>query len=119
MGFFKKYFGKEKAAPLRERIMFADERLGECVLEKEEDLGVWMLVSPKKPLGRHEDVEICLEVPEEARCGALRCLAGVYEKPEAYLEKFYEGIPLFLREFLFNIPETRIKWALLAMYGKI
>ncbi len=91
-GIFQK---KKKAA---ETVEIHHDRFGRCMFEKDE-WGAFMLIRPSLPFGRHEDVEIELDVVGEKIASALWCFAEVYDKQEIYLKKFYEGILSFCEEW--------------------
>ncbi|MCI9067922.1 MAG: hypothetical protein HFI65_04485 [Lachnospiraceae bacterium] len=89
---------KTKEAKEAETVEICHERFGQCVLEKD-DWGAFMLILPSLPFGKHEDVEIELDVTEEKIAAAVRCLAEIYDGQESYLTKFYEGILSFCEEW--------------------
>ncbi|MCI9486280.1 MAG: hypothetical protein HFI64_04735 [Lachnospiraceae bacterium] len=96
MRFLKKHFGKGTPP---ERVEMEEERLGPCVFEREAGEDVLRLISPSLSFGRHEGTEVEIEVPGEQTGEALRCLAGVHDRQETYLRKFYEGILSFCEEW--------------------
>jgi hypothetical protein len=103
MKFRKKNFGKktqvhEKKA---ETVAFEREPFGRCVFERDPAGDMLRLADGISPgsFGKHEDLDIEMEVPEGRVDEAFRCLERAYENPEWFLGKFYEGVRLFCEEW--------------------